>query len=220
MKVDEKILKRFEDLVSKGEGVIQSRDVDYPEYINSSMSVSWLTSSLDFIARVFGIDSEYYNSIKNNTYNKFPRDYSSRSSIHQAVEVLKAAKDDYENGYLFNTRVLIEAEVFDDFLEQAEHLLKQGYYQAAAVIAGSALEDCLRKLCVQKSVTLPPKATINPMNDGLAKAGVYNTLIQKKITALADIRNKAAHGQWTEFNGKDVEDMIRNIRRFMEEYFN
>jgi len=52
------------------------------------------------------------------------------------------------------------------------------------------------------------------MNIELAKAGIYNALWQKKITALADLRNKAAHGKWTEFTEKDVEDMIRGVRRF------
>ena len=56
------------------------------------------------------------------------------------------------------------------------------------------------------------------MNVELAKTGIYNKLVQKKVTALADLRNKAAHGEWTEFTDKDVEDMIRDVRRFMEDY--
>ncbi len=133
--------------------------------------------------------------------------------------VLKSAKDDYENGYLFDTRTLIEAEVFDEFLEQAEELFKKGYYQPAAVIAGCVLEDGLRKLCDRNSITLPAKATIDPMNVELAKAGIHTKLVQRKIIHLADLRNKAAHGKWTEFTEKDVEDMIRDVRRFMEDYF-
>lgn len=54
--------------------------------------------------------------------------------------MLRAAKDDYENGYLFDTRTLIEADVFDEFIEQAEELFKKGYYQPAAVIAGCVLK--------------------------------------------------------------------------------
>lgn len=141
-------------------------------------------------------------------------------NFEKLIGILRAAKEDYENGYLFNTRTLIEAEVFDDFLEQAEELLKKGYYQPAAVIAGCVLEDGLRKLCDRNSIVLPAKATIDPMNVELAKAGIYNKLVQKKITALADLRNKAAHGEWSEFTEKDVEDMIRDVRRFMEDYFN
>ena len=137
----------------------------------------------------------------------------------KGLGVLKATKDDYEHGYLFETRVLIEAEVFDDLLQQAEHLLTNGYYGPAAVLAGSVLEDGLRKLCQRKNVSLPTKLTIEPMNVQLAKAGVYNSLIQKKITTIADIRNKSAHGKWNEFNVKDVEQMITQVRSFMEEFF-
>jgi hypothetical protein len=114
---------------------------------------------------------------------------------------------------------LIEAEVFGDFLEQAEHLLKNGYYGPAAVITGCVLEDGLRKLCQRNNVSLPAKATIDPMNVELAKAGIYNTLSQKRITALADIRNKAAHGKWSEFNDEDVRQMISQVRSFMEDHF-
>ena len=135
------------------------------------------------------------------------------------IGVIKAIKSDFENGYLLDTRTLIEAEVFDDFLEQAEQLFNKGYYQPAAVIAGCVLEDGLRKLCKKNSVALPAKATIDPINVELAKAGIYNKLQQKKVTALADLRNKAAHGEWNEFTKKDVEDMIRDVRRFMEDYF-
>lgn len=60
---------------------------------------------------------------------------------------------------------------------------------------------------------------MDPMNVELTKAGVYNTLIQKRITALADLRNKAAHGKWNEFDGTDVRQMIDQVRTFMENLF-
>ena len=55
------------------------------------------------------------------------------------------------------------------------------------------------------------------MNADLAKAGVYDKLIQKRITALADLRNKAAHGEWSQFIEQDVVEMIQSVRRIMEE---
>jgi hypothetical protein len=96
--------------------------------------------------------------------------------------------------------------------------LNQGYFTASAVIAGSVLEDGLRKLCTKHGITLTAKPKLDTMNADLAKAGVYNLLKQKQITAIADLRNKAAHGQGG-FTKEDVEDMIRNVRRFMEDYF-
>ena len=56
------------------------------------------------------------------------------------------------------------------------------------------------------------------MNADLAKAGVYNKLVQKRVTTLADLRNKAAHGEWTAFGEQDVREMVSAVRRFMEKF--
>jgi uncharacterized protein (UPF0332 family) len=218
MKIDEKIISALDSLVNESEEIYKSgfnkSSFIKESHFNVEKSSAWHTKFLNLLATVFQRDSEHYQKLKSLDENVFLV-----TNFQKAVGVLKAAKNDYENDYLFDTRTLIEAEVFDEFLEQAEELFKKGYYQASAVIAGCVLEDGLRKLCQHNNITLPAKATIDPMNVELAKAGIYNKLIQKKITALADLRNKAAHGEWTEFTEKDVEDMIRDVRRFMEDYF-
>jgi hypothetical protein len=56
------------------------------------------------------------------------------------------------------------------------------------------------------------------MNAELAKKGVYSVLMQKRITSLADTRNKAAHGQWNDFSSADVEDMLKHVRDFLTDY--
>jgi uncharacterized protein (UPF0332 family) len=57
------------------------------------------------------------------------------------------------------------------------------------------------------------------MNDALAKDGAYNSLVQKRVTMLADLRNKAAHGKVSEFSEDDVRDMLAQVRSFMEKHF-
>lgn len=57
------------------------------------------------------------------------------------------------------------------------------------------------------------------MNVELAKIGIYNQFIKDKVSSIGKLRNHAAHGEWNEFEKKDVEDMIRDVRRFMEDYF-
>jgi len=131
------------------------------------------------------------------------------------MAVLQAAWNDYLSGYLASVSALITAEVFDDFLEQAEYLFKQDYYQAAAVIAGAVLEDTLRKMCDANSISLPAKPGLDWMNAELVKKGVYNKLVLKEITFLADLRNKAAHGLWDQFGKTDVENMLKHVREFV-----
>jgi uncharacterized protein (DUF433 family)/HEPN domain-containing protein len=106
------------------------------------------------------------------------------------------------------------SEVPDSFLEQAERLLRDGHYAPAAVIAGSVLEDVLRRLCYRKNISAPDQEAIDLINVKLAKADAYNTPIQKRIAALLALSNKAARGNWSEFNQKDVELMIAQVRTY------
>jgi hypothetical protein len=132
--------------------------------------------------------------------------------------VFLAAKEDYEGGYLRSIRSLVQAELFDDELEQARELLGSGYTVAAAVVARVVLETTLRALCVNNSISIKTpegKAVkLERMNADLAKAGAYNTLVQKQVTWLADVGNKAAHGDIAGFKDADASDMIAQVERF------
>lgn len=239
MKVDERIITRFNELLVRADQLISGRKVsdhnkyyddDYhkiyhnesPNYVprsdtvNKQDGIQWATSSINLLKQIFGENNDYYISFKDKT-EQLHFD-NNLSYFNLCLGAIKAAKEDYENGYLFDTRTLIEAEVFDDFLEQSEHLLSQNYYVASAVIVGSVLEDSLRKLCTKNGITLSAKPKLDTMNADLAKAGVYNLLKQKQITALADLRNKAAHGLGG-FTKEDVEGMIKDVRRFTKDYF-
>lgn len=80
-------------------------------------------------------------------------------------------------------------------------------------IAGIVLETAIKELCIKNQIDLEKKK-LTRLNDDLAKAGIYSTLQQKKITALADIRNNAVHGDYEKFNQENVKDMIKDIERF------
>ena len=220
MKIDEKIIIRFEELLKHGKEIRQKST--YSEYSGTSLNreeaFKFGTSTLNLLEGIFGNESTHYSQFDSQFHNFSVVSVNSYDYFDSMLGVLKAAQEDYEKGYLLDTRALIEAEVFDDFLEQSEHLLNQDYFTAATVIAGSVLEDGLRKLCVKNGITLLAKPKLDTMNADLAKAGVYNLLKQKQITALADLRNKAAHGQGG-FTKEDVEGMIKDVRRFMEDYF-
>lgn len=205
------------ELLVLGEKVLSTKrnpppnSIGFDSTINSQDGYQWFTSVQNLLVRVFGKDSEHYKNfsgqdIKGLTY----------SPVYRAQGILKAAKDDFEHEQLFDLKKIIEAELFDDFLEQATSLLNSGYYQPAAVIAGSVLEDALRKLCADNQIDLSERPKLDFMNAALAKAGLYNKLTQKKITAIADIRNNAAHGKWDQFEKQDVQDSISWITQFME----
>ena len=91
--------------------------------------------------------------------------------------ILRALRADYNAGYLRSVQELVHADLFADLLEMAAHLLDSGYKDAAAVIAGSALEAHLRQLAAKAELAVtdadgrPRKA--ERLNADLANAGVY-----------------------------------------------
>jgi hypothetical protein len=219
--VDERIKQRLNQLVDQGAKVLATRySRSSPGFtyigdagVDQELSHQWGISCLNLLRRVFGEESDHYTRF-NALFDKF-RDYS---PVARALGILKGAREDYENDYLFDTRLLIHAEVFDDFLNQAQYLLDAGYSGPAAVVAGSVLEDGLREICDQKGILLPKKPKLDMMNADLAKSGIYSILVQKRITMLADLRNKAAHGKWNEFTDTDVRQMIDHVRSFMNDH--
>ena len=126
-----------------------------------------------------------------------------------------AFKHDYEKGYLTSIKTLIQAEVFETQLEQAEELLTSGYILASAVITGVVLETGIREICTRENIS---HGKLDKMNAELAKKGIYTKLQQKRITALADIRNSAAHGKQDAFTKDDVSKMIREVEDFLAKY--
>ena len=138
-----------------------------------------------------------------------------KDPIRRLQAVLIASQDDYEGGYLFNIRGLVKAEVLDDALVQAATLLSAGYKDPACVLIGVSLEVAIKDLIQRASL---PVAKLDAMNATLCKAGTYNVGKQKQVTAWADLRNKAAHGEWSAYSAADIEDMHRGVQRFVADY--
>lgn len=233
MQIDQRIEARFRDLLQQARALLAedySANFELDEHGRpcygdipasfTAVQYKWAESSLNLLKRVFGGQSDQYQNFKDAYTVLEENGFTNGIALHKAIGILGSAKDDYENGFAFDLRTRITADLFNDFLERAEYLLGGGDYEAAAVITGCVLEDGLRKLCSRyPAIALSDRPALDFMNGQLAKAGAYNTLTQKKITVLADLRNKAAHGKWNEFEKKDVEKMISEVRDFMERFF-
>ena len=139
------------------------------------------------------------------------------------VGVVTALQADLKAGYLKTVPELIHGEIFGDFLGMAEHLLESGYKDAAAVMAGSTLEAHLRQLCQKFRVeteVIDGKGNLrlkkaDRMNSELTKAEAYSKLDQKSVTAWLDLRNKAAHGKYDEYNSEQVTSLNQSVRGFI-----
>jgi len=213
-----KLSQRFDDLADEALRIAETKVTKHGGYgnydqVNEEMLDEWKVKAKSLIVKTCGNDGEHINAF---VKAEEPITMDDSYSIFKRVKsVFMAAKDDFQGGFLSSVKNLVQAELFDSELEQATELLSNGYKGPAAVVAGVVLETTLRDLCSDNSIQL---AKLDKMNSDLAKAGVYNKLQQKRITALADIRNSAAHGDWASFNDDEVKEMIRDVERFLSNH--
>jgi len=219
MNVDQKIIGRLSELIERGLEIEKTKErpppncIGFDSTVDGQMANQWHASANSLLAKALGRDSEHFKLFEACCINGV-----TYSPLHQGIGILNAAKEDYEHGYMQDVRVLVAAEMFSNLLDQASELLEAGYHGPAAVLSGAILENNLRKLCNIHEIELPANPKIEFMNAQLAKVNVFNKLTQKRITAIADVRNSAAHGKWDEFTKEDVKDMIKWITGFTETY--
>jgi hypothetical protein len=195
--------------ISPGQTKVSFNNMDAAEA--TSLATAWLAG----IERLSEPGSEY-REVARSAVEEWGSDRMLLPHLHGVLIALRA---DYEAGFVVTLRELIHADVFGDFLESAEHLIAAGYKDAAGVIVGSVLEEHLRKLSTKAGVPIvdakggPRKA--DSLNADLVKAGVYNTLQQKAVTAWLGLRNHAAHGNYSQYDKAQVGALLRDVREFL-----
>ena len=218
MKLEE-LIKRTEELLSLGQKVLQSTHMyssSGSEYVDSGLFRQFRVASLSFFKNTFSIEHPYFKE-----FDKFIRS-ADPSDTKTGIGILKAVIDEFKGGWVFTVKGLVSAEIFSDFLEMSNYLLSEGYKDPAAVLIGSVLEEHLRQLCnkngipveiVKDSKPVPKKA--DSLNSELAASNIYNKLDQKQVTAWFDLRNKAAHGKYSEYSKDQVQIMYHGVVNFM-----
>ena len=213
-------IKQIEDIM---EFLSKNRNIlfdDKKSYEGEILTNNLIPRIMTTITRITGKNSEYYkqaNDILSKTEINNPI-----TRLFRLIGVLTGLHNDITAGYLKSLSELIHADVFSDYIKMAEYLLEGGYKDPAAVITGSTLEEHLRTLCIKNGIDIeimssgklrPKKA--DAMNSDLARQGIYGKLEQKSVTAWLDLRNKAAHAEYTEYDDNQVRQMIIGVRDFI-----
>ncbi len=223
MTISAKVQTRLEELFQTGEKIKATKQTVggqqgmvfvMPEtYVDGEQAHQWTMSVLAVLKSAFGEDNDNYQQVKNNL-----GECALYGHFCVLLSCVKAALEDLKGGYFFERKALLEAEVFCDLLEQAEELQKSGYKDAAAVLAGGVLEKHMRSMCARRGISLQKSSgkpkMMNDMNDDLAKNGAYNAMKKKQVTAWADLRNQAAHGNTSAYTSNDVAAFLREVSDF------
>jgi hypothetical protein len=145
--------------------------------------------------------------------------YSDQWRARQFVAIVHALRDDYGLGAFAAVEELVHADLFDDFLEMAGELLAKGFVGPAAVLAGTVLEEQLRKLADKHGLTCFDEKgrprSVEVLGQDLRKAGVLTEVQRKSIAAWYAQRSEAAHGRTDGLHADDIERTIDGIRGFV-----
>jgi hypothetical protein len=188
--------KKAEEL-SRGTGRQERVPVEYYEV---------RASALNLLARTAGESSIYYRELLANDEIADP---------HCMTGVITAAMTDFREGFMADAKLLVSAEVFADFLVQAEVLLENNYKDAAAVIIRAVLEDGMRRVCLAKGIEVKPKDGVDALANALLRANVLTAVQKKEIDAKREVGNSAAHGKFQEYTKADVVAFHEFVQRLL-----
>ncbi len=213
------LLRRIDHLLQQGNTVLATKQsADFVgQYVDMGMQMGFRSASLSFINNLYGKTHPFFTTfderVKGKGYNE----------AQSGISILKSIRDEVENDWLISIKEMVSAEIFSDFLEMSYYLLDQNYKDPAAVMIGSVLEENLRQLCAKNSVDtsspnnsgdyVPKKA--DSLNSDLVKVGAYGVLEQKNVTAWLDLRNRAAHGKYSEYSKEQVDLMYQGVLNFI-----
>ncbi len=205
---EDRIIKRIDELLFKADQVLATEE---KFEVDTMLFAEWKTGVQSLISNLLGKEHVYFENFSL-VKNPAPR------AVRVGFGILKALREDYERGFLTEIKTLITGEIFTDFLEMAEHLIKNEYKDPAASLIGAVLEDGLKKIATKNSVTYNKRAGIAALNDKLRDAGIYNPLVHKKVDVWREIRNKADHAEFDEYAKKDVDDMLKGVVNLLSDY--
>jgi len=180
-----KIRELLIKLITEGEAVLNTKwqpggnwVSGPPTYVELAAFKTW-RARCKLLASLLGkVGKSWENELISDWDNRIEYAITTQSTL-QAIKVSE------EEGLLLEIEDLVLADAFANLLEQAEYLLKQGYFLAAGVILRAVLEERLRRLCEQNTLILSKsKPTLNDYNTELYKKNVYDKITFKGATSI------------------------------------
>lgn len=210
----EQVLERIDRLIAKGLRTLATHTPNSPNVIgfatlDTNAFAEWRSQGIHMLQSVVGSMSIYRTDFEEQVKQGYG------SSVQAGIGILKALREDVENGHLAGLVNLVRAEVFSDFLEMASHLLAAGYKDPAASLTGAVLENGLRKIASSHGIPVAAKDDLSALSQKLAQGSVYSQLVRQQIQVWTTVRNKADHGQFDEYTMDDVKAMIAGVTGFL-----
>jgi hypothetical protein len=212
-------IARLERALKHGDAAAKSRrqTQGFGVYCDGDLAAAFRSSALSALGAVFGSSNVHYREFDARITS------AQEADMKAGIAMLNVALEEIKEGWLHSLKNLVTAEVFGGLLEMAAYYIEDGHKDAAAVVAGAALESHLKKLAERAGVDITEVLKSGDvvlkragrLNDDLHKVGAYNALDQKQITAWQGLRNDAAHGNFERYAKEQVALMVDGITSFV-----
>jgi len=211
MEIDERIRQRFDELAEKAKKVNASTQVvDVAAYVDGDKFQEWATAALNLLKNVFGEGSIQYRNLQE-IYAKFIH-IAYKESFDRCLAIVKAAREDYEGGYLFDLKQKVNRQLYENILKGATGLEDACCKEAAWIVAMVPLESVLKDMAERRGI---PADKPSVLNATLMRDGAYDLGMKAKIAGWLDRRDSLLAEERVRLTSDDIVAMIKEIGTFV-----
>ena len=139
--------------------------------------------------------------------------------FQQQLSILKSVSRRFESS-LYDITQLLQADLFDSELKEAEELLKKGFIRAAGAIAGVVLEKHLSQTLKNHKINITKKLPmLNDLNELLKNNDIIDVPAWRQIQRFVDIRNLCGHNKDREPTNEEVLELINGVEKVTKTLF-
>lgn len=214
MLIQEKMTKRFAELEEQMASLrVIERQHASPIYETATWR-QWSTSVLSLIQAAFGENSAQLSNFRS-SYDAC-RGYV--AEVDALKGIFRAAKADFDGGYMFSVETAISGEIFGDFVSLAKAALHEGSKDVAAVLACAALEDALKRYASQNGLDVNEKV-MQEVVSAIKTKGLVTGAQKSLLDTMPKIRDYAMHANWEKITAQDVGSVIGFVEQFLLAHF-
>jgi len=209
----DKFAQRFTELASQAQKLRLMSGISSPGYYENFEG--WATSVQSLIRAVFTETSPHYTEYV--TAKRQCRN-GNKYSVDALKDIFAAAKDAFENDYVFDVEAQVSGELFGDFVTAAKHALDEGHKDVAAVLACAALEDALKRYALANGLTVEGKS-MQDIVGALKAKGLVSGAEKGLLDPMPKVRDYAMHARWEKIDPASVRSVIGYVQQFLLEHF-
>ena len=217
MSIEASIATRLNELVAEASALSQGDRYNLVMGRQQAQNCQgWLAAAVNIVQVVLpNSEAGYRKSIEK--IAETDRGQAINKAVGEVAAILENLIKDIQSGLLSSMADHVRAEVFDDFLDHAKLYMKNGRKNEAGVIAGVVFEDTVRRVCRKYNISESGKK-LDELISQLAKSGVLSATKAKRARVAADVRTRATHAQWDEFDDNDLKTTVEFTKEMILEH--